>query len=65
MVVAHLSVILGWLVVGFHRLRQVVKLDCDSHPFLMNKYRVRGLPYTALFHDGKVCKLHSVGCASV
>lgn len=55
--VAHLSVICGCLVVDLLYLRQVVKLDCDSHPFLMNKYRVRGLPYTALFHDGKVCKL--------
>lgn len=36
-------------------LRQVVKLDCDNHQFLMNKYRVRGLPFTALFNEGKVC----------
>ncbi|CAM9521041.1 unnamed protein product [Ectocarpus sp. 12 AP-2014] len=37
---------------------KVVKLDCDSHKFLMNKYRVRGLPYTALFHNGKVIARH-------
>ncbi|CAB1112146.1 unnamed protein product [Ectocarpus sp. CCAP 1310/34] len=37
---------------------KVVKLDCDNHKFLMNKYRVRGLPYTVLFHDGKVIARH-------
>lgn len=37
---------------------KVVKLDCDNHQFLMNKYRVRGLPFTTLFHEGKVIARH-------
>eukprot|EP00752_Nemacystus_decipiens_P003747 g3452.t1 len=37
---------------------KVVKLDCDNHQFLMNKYRVRGLPFTALFNEGKVIARH-------
>ncbi|CAM9700820.1 unnamed protein product [Pylaiella littoralis] len=37
---------------------KVVKLDCDNHQFLMNKYRVRGLPFTCLFDNGKVIARH-------
>lgn len=33
---------------------QVVKVDCDVHKILMNKYRIRGLPLTGIFVGGEV-----------
>lgn len=33
---------------------QVVKVDCDVHKILMNKYRIRGLPLTGIFIGGEV-----------
>lgn len=32
----------------------MVKVDCDVHKILMNKYRIRGLPLTGIFMGGEV-----------
>lgn len=36
----------------------VVKVDCDVHKILMNKYRIRGLPLTGIFIGGEVIAKH-------
>jgi len=35
---------------------KIAKVNVDEEPVLAERYRVRGIPYIALFKDGKVAK---------
>jgi thioredoxin 1 len=35
---------------------KIAKVNVDEEPALAERYRVRGIPYVALFRDGKIAK---------
>jgi len=39
-----------------HAEVKIAKVNVDEEPALAERYRVRGIPYVALFRDGKIAK---------
>lgn len=39
-----------------HTEVKIVKVNVDEEPALAERYRVRGIPYIAMFRDGKLAK---------
>jgi thioredoxin 1 len=39
-----------------HQDVKIAKVNVDEEPALAERYRVRGIPYVAMFRDGKIAK---------